>query len=54
MEKLTLLFTQEEIQILSEGLVSLPYKTSAQLIFNLQSQIDTQLKAEKEKEKDLT
>ena len=44
MEKLTLVFTQEEIAILSEGLVSLPYRVSVNLINNLQAQINEQTK----------
>lgn len=43
MEKLTLAFTADEIAVLNEGLVSLPYRVSANLIANLQGQINAQL-----------
>jgi 16S rRNA A1518/A1519 N6-dimethyltransferase RsmA/KsgA/DIM1 with predicted DNA glycosylase/AP lyase activity len=38
----TLIVTREELLIISEGLSNLPYKVSAQLITNLQQQIDKQ------------
>lgn len=46
MDSFTITLTKDQLQVLSEGLVEMPYRKSAPLIDIINKQIQTQLAAE--------
>lgn len=46
MDEFTLTLSKDQLQVLSEGLIEMPYRKSAPLIDSINKQIQTQLAAE--------